>query len=207
MTIPIAKLRRLPLCMIVSFISWYLPFRFAPALLTLDLVAPENGLFQVYFDMGAGFSERQSHKVEVQGSGLDRTVSFQVPARGIRALRIDPGQQPGTVHLRAIGLRYAFGSYRWPSAEVSGSFRPLNQIGQFSESEGGFSVVSTGTDPMFTYIGDPEPVFELVRIEGYAGLVLASLLTALVLCLIWPLKWWTGEEAGHAEPSSTRDAE
>jgi hypothetical protein len=84
-----------------------------------------EGLFQVFFDDGAGFSERRS--VHARYGPDRRVVEFVYGLKACHRLRIDPIGHPGEVEIRSIEL----------AALVVDELQPVRTTTASSPGEGG----------------------------------------------------------------------
>jgi hypothetical protein len=84
-----------------------------------------EGLFQVFFDDGAGFSERRS--VHARYGPDRRVVEFVYGLKACHRLRIDPIGHPGEVEIRSIEL----------AALVVDELQPVRTTSASSPGEGG----------------------------------------------------------------------
>ena len=107
---------------------------FAPSLrpradafaLELSLTSTKAGDVQVYWDKGAGVSERTSSSLPVPANGLARVYRLPIPPGTYRWFRFDPIDNDGTVEL--FSARIVDGQGRTIRSIDLGDIRPLNQI-------------------------------------------------------------------------------
>jgi hypothetical protein len=122
--------------------------------LEIELASPQNDTWQVFYDLGQGYNEKDSSTARLKKSGAAKIISFDLIDRNINSLRIDPGVHAGNIQIRSITYRVGKSSRIWSAKEISGEFRPLNQISSFIEDKGILRIKSTGRDPYFEYSGD-----------------------------------------------------
>lgn len=109
-----------------------------------------DSLFQVFYDRGEGFNQRDSSKFYVKmDESRYRTIRVRVPSRSER-FRIDPGASSSALHIGSISLNYGLiSAHRWNPEEITRDFRPTNDIGSFEVRDGAVLMVAAGSDPSF----------------------------------------------------------
>lgn len=112
----------------------------------------QKNVFQVFYDLGNGYREEYSVRRPV-AKEKHQVLSFPLPPRAIKHLRIDPGHSPGEVYIQSLTLRYQnFFRVRelmWTPQDILKDFVPLNHIDRFLEKEHLLYLRSTDKDPYF----------------------------------------------------------
>lgn len=154
--------------------------------LEIDLLKANNAdIYQVYYDFGHGFSERNSQEVAVNKNTGPISISFNLPASNIRNIRIDPGTQGLEIAIRSIKLNTGSFSKIWTAEEIEKDFKPLHQIGYFKERKGVLYIKTTGNDPYFTSTVNLRPLFEGKARSAALFKVFLCLLSAVIIGFIY----------------------
>jgi len=126
------------------------PFQLPYNALVMELKGQGEPLFQVFYDTGEGFNERESSKFYVRlEDGSSRAVRVHVPSRS-RRLRIDPGTAPLAVCLESISLKYGLVPVRtWEPRDIVRDFTPIRDIRSFEVRDGSLYIATEGSDPGF----------------------------------------------------------
>jgi hypothetical protein len=113
-------------------------------------------MYQVFYDTGPdGFNAPDSARSGelIKGPTPGRnfySIAFPVPDKPINNIRIDPGMEAGKILFRSIRLEAGFLTFHeWQARDIVRDFKPLNDIGEFSEKEGVLTIESKGGDPYF----------------------------------------------------------
>lgn len=134
-----------------------------PNALSIEVLAPEQAdLYQVFYDLGRGFNETDSISTTIQAGKLRATVHlFGFPALQITSFRINPGARPGTIRIASITLQHEFHRlrvrlplHRWSGEQLIADFTPLHHFRDFTLTDEGLALTSTGNDPYFAYHGE-----------------------------------------------------
>src|SRR5580765_7438518 len=67
--------------------------------LSVTIAAPGSTLGQLFFDVGSGYREQDSARVQI--SAKERRYEFAIPNTTIRGLRLDPGATGGRYVVRS----------------------------------------------------------------------------------------------------------
>lgn len=116
------------------------------------LSAPIDSVTKVYWDVGDGFTERQSVGRWVTGA-TDTPVCFADPRlRDLARVRIDPTDQPGPVRLSQVVLRYLDLLGPWPARDAELRTTGAQRNNQISKIGTGKAFTATGGDPYFVWV-------------------------------------------------------
>ena len=146
-------------------------------MISIDFVSPEYGdQCQIYYDIGKGFSERNSLRATVKpDKGQFRANFHNIPGQHIKRFRIDPGTRDEKSVIRAIGLRHSFyilpfsiGLYEWTGELLTTEFKPIHHISKFELKDDLLQISSAGRDPYFFYIGNWNSVQDAIAKKGAA---------------------------------------
>lgn len=96
---------------------------------------------QVYYDRGAGLSEQQSVRIDVERTAVPRLVRFPLPAGDYQGLRFDPTDFPGHVTLAAARIVNAQGELR--RAIAPDEFRPARHIARLEPTADRLEIITT----------------------------------------------------------------
>ncbi len=134
--------------------------------LTIEAARPSrNDVLQVFYDIGNGINEADSKLIMlpvVATDGRDSTISritVPLPAKKIKALRIDPGTGPGTWILKNIILKsewagFTLRSCTWLPEDIVRDFAPLHAIDAFAVRNKMLFLNASENDPYFEYKGN-----------------------------------------------------
>ncbi len=164
--------------------------------LQVEMQSSVPGTAALYYDTGAGLSEKASSQARVRGGGDFRWYRFFVPPETIRHLRLDPPlSAPGRVRIREIRLADGFGT---PLVRLGlDQLQPANQIADFraSKDQVSLAIAAEADDPQVD-IRLPAPLaLDKLRRFPVSGFVLqlalnaGALLVAGVL-LVWGFPRW-----------------
>ncbi len=118
--------------------------------------------FQLFYDIGRGFTEKHSVKVPVKASAAPVSVQFVFKPgfKNLNSVRIDPGTAPGIIVLHSISLSYNSNFYTWDIQGILSDFKPANDLRPFTVSNNGILIESNGDDPYFVSRPDFNRVFQ-----------------------------------------------
>jgi hypothetical protein len=120
----------------------------------IETVAPEDDFFQVFYDTGEGFRERDSVRRHFSGSEDIQKLSFNLPVSAISGLRIDPGTKDIEIKIYSLTLKYLSFSRTWKPDDILKDFKPWHHISDFEDNKKFLRLTSTGEDPHFVYVGN-----------------------------------------------------
>jgi len=131
--------------------------------------------YQIFYDTGSGFNERESVRNTVKNHG-----QFIIPSSKISRLRIDPGSKPGLVVIDKISIASGNSIIHFSGDELRQNFAPVHHISSFEIIEDKLNIVSMGNDPHFIYTGEYFPhSFNYQKI----GAVFFALFVMLILII------------------------
>jgi hypothetical protein len=98
-----------------------------------DLETPASGTSQVFFDVGRGYNERDSHSIPIQPGKLQKYI-FPLPGKTIKSLRFDPINVPAVVRIKDVWIENKQGAIikKLPFKD----FRPNEQINKMETKDG-----------------------------------------------------------------------
>lgn len=166
---------RIGLVVIVAIIIWSGSFaiNFQPNTLSVEVVAPaQRNILELYYDISQGFNENDVLRVEIPPSAKPVQVYWQLlPEAPLRAFRIDPGVQPGTMQLQRLQIQHVFvklnrvvSLYEWTPGQWLKDFRPQQDVGEMIlNQEAQLRITTTGADPQIEYVGDMAAVYASIK--------------------------------------------
>jgi len=160
---------------LLSPLILFLPVHLPYSALVMEVKVQRDSLFQVFFDRGDGFNEKDSYKFYVR-NGEDRyqTARVRVLPQSER-FRIDPGTSPSVINIGAISLTHGLITvHSWGPGDIVRDFKPIKDIRSFEVHEGTLRVATSGSDPSFMTVAD------VSRLSA-GGLNLALFIFALFL--------------------------
>ncbi len=124
-------------------------------------------IFQLFYDCGNGYNEKDSIKTIVQGNGDFEIINFTLPIKMFRKIRIDPGTHMGDVIIKSISFQLKSKNIIfWNSQDIINKFKPLNQIDVFNENKGYVYIHSIGEDPYFECNFDIRDIIDPINIKN-----------------------------------------
>jgi hypothetical protein len=87
---------------------------------------------QIYYDDGSGFSEAHSARAKLKGNGDFEQIEFVIPVGNLKALRLDPLEESGSIELRSVDLKSGDKRSQIPLGQIT----PANQIAKTKIGEG-----------------------------------------------------------------------
>ncbi len=100
----------------------------AESILSLDIRSSIADTIQLYYDHGSGFSEKNSIRELIKGSGEFERIEFSIPNGNIKAIRLDPLTKAGSVEIATILFKTKDTSIQIPLQNIVTN-------NQFSKSE------------------------------------------------------------------------
>ena len=143
-----------------------------PATFTLELTLASSvpATSQVFCDLGRGFNEADSVRVDVPGGNVPVACRFALPDGTCRALRFDPINRSGTVTFSAPRIDRPDG--RLLRAFTTGDLHAANQIAESTVTGAGIRMATPpGADDPYYLVALPAP---LVLHEGAAPRLLRA---------------------------------
>ena len=105
--------------------------------LEIEVVSPGNGAWQVFYDNGNGFRERDSSFSTVKNVAGKTKLFFDLYKLKLYGIRIDPGAHAGRIDIKTITYRIGRSSQVWKAKDIIRDFKP-----------------SAGRNPHFKYTGN-----------------------------------------------------
>jgi hypothetical protein len=123
----------------------------APFLFEVTMRSSLPGFAQVYYDLGAGFSERNSWRVPIEGRDRESRCQFPLPAGIYSSFRFDPTDR-GNNSMTLSAARIVDRDGRLLRTVAPGQFKAVNEIEQLSvnEQEVTFTTAATAHDPILS---------------------------------------------------------
>jgi hypothetical protein len=141
----------LALGILVFLVLWAKNAKFSQDWFVLTIEKPGvMGTFHLFYDLGEGFCEQNSAKVNVTPREGDCQIYFPLPDRSIRGLRIDSKIIEKTYRIKSM----RFNKFEWKAGDIIRSFKPVNDISQFKIEGGRVTICVTGSDPRFIFSND-----------------------------------------------------
>lgn len=109
--------------------------------LELDLVSSGPSPAQLFWDLGRGMNGEDSLPLEHEPHSGLQTLRFALPAQSIKALRLDPRDNPGSVLIR--GIRLIDAGQRTQAVLPLDSLQPEREIAALSLGDDGLTIQTT----------------------------------------------------------------
>ena len=117
---------------------------------------PRDGTMQLYYDIGKGYSENRSIRMQVQLSQLPTRVVCQLPAdTKPLAISIALHDQQGDIEIGGMD----FGYYHYSAADIKGSFIGNAHIGEMTVDGQVLRVRASGPDPYLNSMGSLDYIY------------------------------------------------
>lgn len=121
----------------------------SPSQLLIDIEVSQSDKFQVFYDVGNGFNEKDSESIFVEQNDATQTLRFVLPPN-VRNLRVDFGTAANTVWVDHIVWKNFTKKYIWGSEGIVEDFSIKNDIDHLDLDNERLKIVSNGKDP---YLG------------------------------------------------------
>jgi len=129
-------------------VSAFFYFRYAPSTLIVEMKTSNYGLGQVFWNKGGGYSEIESYEFLIKSTENFETYSISLPAKRLKALRIDPMQAPGDFEIKGLRIKGPDGKSEWSGRNLVQELVIFqNVIGGIDDSSGTFKGTATTNDP------------------------------------------------------------
>jgi uncharacterized membrane protein len=158
--------------------------------LTITVESPKyDDFYEVFYDIGNDYNPADSTKRWVNKSDKISEITFDLPFKMIRRLRIDPGTHEGRILIRSIGLKRRFCGirihYTWSGEDLKNEFVPMNDITDLTVEDDLLVINSTGSDPYFVYGGEFERFYWISShlLPIFVAAFVVVTLSALFICL------------------------
>ena len=113
----------------------------------VDMEASTPGVSQVFFDVGHGYNEQDSHAIPIQRGNLQKYI-FPLSVKAIKAIRFDPINVSAVVRIKDARVENKQGDIikQLPFRD----FRPIQQINKMDTSEGTLIIhtIKNAIDPI-----------------------------------------------------------
>ncbi|WP_256759524.1 hypothetical protein [Cohnella sp. WQ 127256] len=155
--------------------------------LYLKVTVPADDIYQVFYDIGIGFNEADSARLEVKKSEGYQNLKFAIPGNA-QKVRIDLGMAPGTLELKGIAFKANLHRITWDASRINASNPALNQIEPMTLVNDGLQITMTGNDPQLV-LNQLGPEFGKLKDHSlmdtlfYAAFVLSSVALFFILQL------------------------
>lgn len=161
-----------------------------PTILEFDVLSSRDNLFQVFYDVGNGFNEKDSVRINVNAYEKYQKLEAPIPAN-VRSIRIDVGYLAGeNVLLQNIKWKYNKNTHMWNLSDIVRNAKRNPHIGEFSLlNSNELKITTTGQDPFFI-IENVDSIekklrsgimFTIDQIIIYALIFIVSILVFLIL--------------------------
>ncbi|MEA2116833.1 MAG: acyltransferase [Thermodesulfobacteriota bacterium] len=142
---------------VIFFIVVYnlLPALFAPYYqLDISLSCDHSDRVKVYQWNGlrkVRFQEKFSYTSKPFAPGKIQTITIRHPPRSLKAIRIDPGEEPGVFRIYSITLYNSLaGKQIYSAADIPQMFAANSQISRYTVEGDNVIIETTGIDPSLT---------------------------------------------------------
>jgi hypothetical protein len=169
-------------CIIAVFLSGKL--KSAVPILEIETEITAKDFFQLFYNLGKGFNEKNSTKTNVEPSEEIQRLVFELPKRGVEKIRIDPLTKSGEIKIYSIEFRLFLFSKKYNPAMIAREFRPVNHISIFEDKNTYLRIVSTGRDPHFVFEGFYNYEMMLLRRRNIMAIIAVSLLSAILTLIL-----------------------
>jgi len=175
---------------ILLIISSYKRF-YSPVDLIIELKSNSlPQIYEVYYNSGNNFNERDSKKVHIKQINKISTVHFKLPMKEIKQIRFDPGNKPDTIKIKSISLHGWSKKHFWNASGLLHIITPLNNIEKISYKNNMVHITTNGNDPYFLFTGQFNNILKFVnnRIRIRYMYLISFILSILLLILSYLLK-------------------
>lgn len=113
----------------------------------VDLETSASGSSQVFYDVGHGYNEQDSHSISIQ-RGKSQKLFFQLPGKAIKSIRFDPINVSAVVSVRDARIENKHGDFI--KIIPVHDFRPIQQIDEMDTSDGALAIhtIENANDPI-----------------------------------------------------------
>ncbi|RKX32911.1 MAG: hypothetical protein DRP71_11430 [Verrucomicrobia bacterium] len=156
--------------------------------LEIDASNPKGGLMEVFFDVGRDYSHLDWTTFELPPSGELKTYRFELAARPIKRIRIDPAQSETLMRIGQVRLLT-------PAGETLAYWGPhdltiMNQIDSIQIVDGVavITIPADSNDPMIFLRGSPGEATTRwlgYRLVGKAEIVAIAILLVSAISISW----------------------
>lgn len=171
---------------ILFFISQLNKLCYHATRISIDIAYGQEDRYQLFYDSGSGFHEKES--VNVYYSGVEnQSVVFIIPNAKFNKFRIDPGTNQGVVKIKQICIEHLNSLKCWGGQDILSDFKFSKNVNNQRLENDLLILDSTGNDPYFEYQGNlyGEIDFELNRTRLWAFLFGMLLLVILISCVLF----------------------
>lgn len=150
-----------------------------PTSLIMEIQTEYDDTYQIFYDIGNGFNEKDSTRTFVNGEKESFTkVTFKIPKK-ILKLRIDPGTTKCSINIKSISLKSGLLTvYYGGPDEIERDFLPSRDIEKFVARDGLLYIKTTGKDPSFVL---SKEVYSSINRQFKIYLYISVLLIALLV--------------------------
>lgn len=182
------KLTNVMLCLVFFICSYLISFFFGKEFfpnkdisIVVELKTETADEYQLFYDTGNDFSEKESIKKEVLSSDDFQKVNFSLLSSQINRLRIDLGTKPITILLKDVYLQK--GNAR---KAIKSEFVLNNDIGNVVATNDITEITSIGIDP-FLYTNDISDLYRAIYGEEkayFSYIVISLILTGMFMVFL-----------------------
>jgi len=141
-------------------------------------------IYEVYYNSGNNFNERDSKRIHVNQINKLFTLRFKLPMKQIQQIRFDPGNKPDTISIESISLYGWSKKHSWDVAELLKLITPLNNIEEISYKNNMVHITTNGNDPYFLFTGEFNSILKSVNKKiGIIYLYLISFILSTVFLI------------------------
>ncbi|MFB6367607.1 DUF6056 family protein [Paenibacillus elgii] len=116
---------------------------------TIEINSPPIDVYQVFYDIGNGFNEKDSSWVYLDESideGKNAQLKFNIP-NNTKKIRLDPGTHQRIIKIASITIQENNESVVLNSKDLLRKIKPINQISSYYEKDNFLFVQTSGNDP------------------------------------------------------------
>lgn len=136
---------------------------FPPLELSIILKCEIHQSYQVFYDMGNEYTEKDSRSIHVHKTEKTSTVHFKLPAKEIRKIRFDPGNKAVAILIESVCLQSLFKKYCWTGPELIQIITPFRHIANINFNNNHVEIISNGDDPILLFTGQFDDILKLLN--------------------------------------------
>ena len=165
-------------------------YRMVPQTFEMEVVAQtalDKAEIKCFWDIGSGFSERQSRGLPLNSGPDFETYRFSLPHRTLQEIRLDPINRSGSIRLLSIRLHHRH--HLFERTIDIGQLSTNDHIASIEKTDNGYTLITrdNGSDPILLISGPFEGKVPLQSSKfTWMGLCLALVIGALMkIVLQW----------------------
>ncbi len=121
---------------------------YQPTSITIDIASGQKDMYQVFYDTGFGYNEKESLIFKTSGYVNQKAV-FVIQGAKFKRFRIDPGCKKGVIKIKQICVENTISRKCWLNHDLLSEFKFINCINNQHLEDGSLVIESTGIDPYF----------------------------------------------------------